>query len=102
MNEQTREKLIANMTDNLPVLRKKLDLTQEEFAMIIGVDRSTVAAIETHKRAMSWSLFLASLMHFQCVQSYRVLSLVFTSGFLFFQIFFCGFVKQVSHTMHPI
>lgn len=64
MNEQMREKLIANMTDNLPILRKKLGLTQEEFAAIIGVDRSTVAAIETHKRTMSWSLFLASLMVF--------------------------------------
>ncbi len=64
MNEQMREKLIANMTDNLPILRKKLGLTQEEFATIIGVDRSTVAAIENHKRQMSWSLFLASLMVF--------------------------------------
>lgn len=64
MDEQMREKLIENMTDNLPILRKKLGLTQEEFATIIGVDRSTVAAIENHKRAMSWSLYLASLMVF--------------------------------------
>lgn len=64
MNEQMREKLIANMTDNLPILRKKLGLTQEEFATIIGVDRSTVAAIENYKHQMSWNLFLASLMVF--------------------------------------
>lgn len=64
MDEQMREQLISNMTDNLPILRKKLNLTQEGFAVIVGVDRSTIAAIENHKRPMSWSLFLASLMVF--------------------------------------
>ena len=64
MDEQKRAVLIANMTENLPTLRKKLDISQEELSSVLGVNRSTVAAIENHKRTMTWNMFLALLLVF--------------------------------------
>lgn len=59
-----KEKLIKNMTENLPMLRTRLELTQEELADKIGVSRSTVVAIETKKREMTWNTFLSLMLLF--------------------------------------
>ena len=59
-----REKLIDNMTENLPVLRKKLKLTQEGLAQIIGSSRYSVMQIESKKRKMTWSTFLSLVLLF--------------------------------------
>ena len=59
-----REKLIDNMTENLPVLRKKLKLSQEGLAQIIGTSRYTVMLIETRKRRMTWNTFLSLILLF--------------------------------------
>ncbi len=57
-----KARYIENMTENLPALRAKLGLTQEEVAEKIGVSRVTIAMIETRKREMTWNTFL-SLVH---------------------------------------
>lgn len=64
MDKKTLNKAryIENMTENLPALRAKLGLTQEETAEKIGVSRVTIAMIETRKREMTWNTFL-SLVH---------------------------------------
>ena len=59
-----KEKLIRNMTDNLPMLRRCLDLTQEELADKIGVSRSTIISIENKKREMTWNTFLSLMLLF--------------------------------------
>ena len=59
-----KEKLIRNMTDNLPMLRRCLDLTQEELADKIGVSRSTIISIENKKREMTWNTFLSLILLF--------------------------------------
>ena len=59
-----KEKLIKNMTDNLPMLRRCLDLTQEELADKIGVSRSTIISIENKKREMTWNTFLSLMLLF--------------------------------------
>ncbi len=64
MDVVQKEKLIQNMTDNLPTLRKKLNLSQEELSELIGVSRSTIAVIEGRKKVMSWNMFLSLLMVF--------------------------------------
>ena len=61
---ETREILIERMTDNLPVLRRKLKLSQESLAQIIGSSRYTVMLIETKKRKMTWNTFLSLLLLF--------------------------------------
>ena len=64
MNANQKELFIKNMTENLPTLRKKLDISQEELSEKIGVSRSTIAGIENKKRTMSWNMFLSLLLIF--------------------------------------
>ena len=59
-----KEKLIQRMTDNLPMLRTRLGLTQEDLANKIGLSRSTVVAIENRKREMTWNTFLSLMLLF--------------------------------------
>jgi DNA-binding XRE family transcriptional regulator len=59
-----REILIDKMTENLPVLRKKLKLSQENLAKFIGSSRYTVMLIETKKRRMTWNTFLSLVLLF--------------------------------------
>lgn len=59
-----RDLLVERMADNLPVLRKKLKLSQEELAKIVGSSRYTVMLYETKKRKMPWSVFLALVLLF--------------------------------------
>jgi len=60
----TRKKLIDNMTENLPVLRKKLKLSQDGLAKIIGTSRYTIMLVETRKRKMTWNTFLSLVLLF--------------------------------------
>ncbi len=62
--EMDRGALIANMTAHLPLLRTALGLTQEELAEKIGISRSTVIAIETGKREMTFNTFLSLVLLF--------------------------------------
>ena len=59
-----REILIEKMADNLPVLRKKLKLSQEGLAQMLGTSRFTIVLIETKKRSMTWNTFLALVFVF--------------------------------------
>ena len=62
MNNQ--DELVERMVENLPVLRKKLELSQEELAKIIGSSRYTVMLYETKKRKMPWNVFLSLVFLF--------------------------------------
>jgi len=64
MDEIQKDELISNMTENLPTLRRKLSVSQEELANMVGVSRSTLAAIEGKKRKMSWNTFLSLILVF--------------------------------------
>ena len=64
MNTNQKELLIKNMTENLPTLRKRLGISQEELSEKVGVSRSTIAGIENKKRSMSWNMFLSLLLIF--------------------------------------
>lgn len=56
--------LISILTEELPVLRAKVGLSQDELSNIIGISRQTYSAIETNKRKMSWNTFLSLLLVF--------------------------------------
>lgn len=60
----TRDNLIEKMADNLPTLRKKLKLSQEALAKIIGSSRYTVMLFETKKRKMTWNTYLSLVLLF--------------------------------------
>lgn len=56
--------LIEKLTEELPVLRAKIGISQEELAEIVGISRQTYSAIETRKSQMSWNTFLSLLLFF--------------------------------------
>lgn len=65
MEEFSRKDAITRMTNNLKVLRNKLNLTQNELAGKIGVSRQTIVNIENKKRVMSWNTFVALIAIFR-------------------------------------
>lgn len=59
MKQRERDRRIAQLVKELPVLRTRLDVSQEEMGEMLGITRQTYSAIETGRRAMSWSLYLS-------------------------------------------
>ncbi len=59
-----KDLLINNMTENLPVLRARLNMTQEDLANKIGLSRGTIISIENSKRPMTWSTFMSLILLF--------------------------------------
>ena len=53
------------MLRELPAIRAKLGISQAELAERVGVTRQTLSAIETGRREMSWTLFMAMLAFFE-------------------------------------
>lgn len=62
--ELDRNELIDILTDELPVLRAKLGISQDDISRIIGISRQTYSAIETKKRRMSWNTFLSLILFY--------------------------------------
>ena len=60
-----RKELIARLTYDLPVLRARLGKSQAELADMIGVSRQTYNSLETGKKEMTWTLFMALVALFQ-------------------------------------
>lgn len=64
-NYDSRNSMIELLRAELPVLRAKARVSQEEIAGIIGISRQTYSSMETGKREMSWTTFLALFAYFQ-------------------------------------
>lgn len=64
-NNEIRNEMIQLLRNELPVLRTKAKVSQEEIANRIGVSRQTFSSLETGKREMSWTVFLALIAFFQ-------------------------------------
>ncbi|NMA17602.1 MAG: helix-turn-helix domain-containing protein [Clostridiaceae bacterium] len=64
MTEESKNKLMANMADNLAMLRVRLGLTQNELAEKLGISRHTVMNIENGKRELTWNNFLVLMLLF--------------------------------------
>ena len=64
MEDIQKNILIENMVTNLPTLRKRLGISQTELSEKIGMSRSTIAAIENHKRPLTWNVFLSLILIF--------------------------------------
>ena len=65
MEKLDRDELTERMADNLPVLRKKLRLSQDQLAAMIGSTRFTIMQIETKKRKMTWQMFMLLALVFE-------------------------------------
>lgn len=57
--------LLDQFRNELPVLRAKGRLSQENIAEKIGISRQTYNGIETGKKEMNWTTFLALVALFQ-------------------------------------
>lgn len=59
-----RDKYMERMAENLPTLRTKYSMTQEDLANLIGVSRSTIIFFEKKQRQMTWNTFLSLILVF--------------------------------------
>ncbi len=64
ISDEERERYIERLVKELPVLRIKLGLSQDEMGNLLGVSRQTYSSIETKKRKMSWSIYLSLVFIF--------------------------------------
>lgn len=80
MSRKKREHLITSLTQNLTVLRTQAELSQEQLASAVDISRQTYSAIETHKRPMSWTVYMVLILFFNSNQKQKccyILSLKF-------------------------
>ncbi len=64
ISENERLQLISRLVDELPVLRTKLGMSQDELANLLGISRQTYSSLETKRRKMSWSVYLSCVLIF--------------------------------------
>lgn len=69
LDDEYKEVSICILQDNLISLRAKAGINQEQLSSIIGISRQTYQAIETNKKAMSWTIYLALLLFFYMLES---------------------------------
>lgn len=65
MNEELMQKYRTALAENLPMLRTKLKMTQEDLAKILNISRHTIIGIENRNRSMTWTTYLALIYIFQ-------------------------------------
>lgn len=56
------------LVDNLPSLRARISITQEELANLLGISRQTYYSLESGKREMSWPIFLSLVFIFNSIK----------------------------------
>ncbi|BDZ84306.1 hypothetical protein Lac2_24400 [Claveliimonas bilis] len=59
VKEQEKIDLMMTLAVELPVLRARLGISQENMAQNIGVSRQTYGGIENGTRKMTWTIFMA-------------------------------------------
>ncbi len=64
LTDEEKDALINALTDELPALRAKAEISQEEIANLVGVSRQTYGAIERKARKMSWNTYLSFILFY--------------------------------------
>lgn len=59
-----KDELIDKFVCELPILRARVDMTQDEVSEMAGLSRQTYSVLERRKRRMTWSNFMALLFIF--------------------------------------
>lgn len=59
-----QERLINILTNELPVLRARLRISQAELSRGIGISRQTYSLVETKKQSMTWVTYMAMIAFF--------------------------------------
>lgn len=59
-----KKKLTEKLALELPALRAKMGNSQADMGELIGVSRQTYSMIETQKKEMGWSVYMALILVF--------------------------------------
>lgn len=59
-----QDRLIGILTDELPVLRARLRISQADLARGVGISRQTYSLVETKKQKMTWVTYMAMIAYF--------------------------------------
>lgn len=59
-----KKTLTEKLASELPALRAKMGNSQAEMGELIGVSRQTYSMIETRKKEMGWSVYMALILVF--------------------------------------
>lgn len=62
--DEERDRYIQLLTNELPVLRARIRVSQEELSRGVGISRQTYSLIETKKQKMTWVTFMAIIAFF--------------------------------------
>lgn len=62
--EYEQNRRICILTDELPVLRARLHISQAELSRGIGISRQTYSLVETKKQQMTWITYMAIIAFF--------------------------------------
>ena len=62
LDDVRKEQLIEILTNELKVLRAKVQISQQDLADRLGISRQTYVAIENKKHKMTWQHFIALLL----------------------------------------
>ena len=65
LTDELKEKLIQIMTNELPVLRAKVGLSQQDLANKMGISRQAYGVMENKKQRMTWQNFITLLLLFR-------------------------------------
>ena len=76
ISNERKQELCKILASNLPTLRAKANITQNELADRLGFSRQTISAVEGLKREMQWSTFSAIVLFFSKDQEIYRLMLV--------------------------
>ena len=72
-DQEKKNQLIASLTEHLAVLRAQAEISQEHLAAAVNISRQTYSSIETQKRAMSWTIYMALILYFNSNQKTKEL-----------------------------
>ena len=62
--DEKHPEYIRRLTEELPVLRARLHISQDELSRGVGISRQTLSLIETGKQTMTWVTFMAMIAFF--------------------------------------
>lgn len=67
LNKQHKQDMLEKFIAELPTLRAKVGISQEDIANTIGISRQTYGAYENGDRLMPWSIYLTLLFYFDYI-----------------------------------
>lgn len=69
--DENQIRYIEILTEELPVLRARLRISQADLARGIGISRQTYSLIETGKQRMTWVTYMAMIAFFSADKKTR-------------------------------